>query len=438
MKKLLPIIFLLSLPFSQRASNIDSLFKQWTKKLEWARGFRFNGYAQVQFQYAQEPGAKSYAAGNFDSLVNTRFSIRRGRMIPTYEYEDPKTGITRLHFSIQADFTERGVQLMHAYGRFREPFFNVLSIQGGLFNRPFGFEIGYTSRNRETPERGRMSQKLFPQERDLGGMIILEAPPKSKWNFFRLEAGVFNGMGLTPEVDKRKDFVGKLSLFHTFQLDTLKINQLNVSVGGSFLQSGTLHMNKDAYSWSVLDSTGLQGWLKSTDTSRIKTGYAAKQFWGVDMQIRFIHRINQKLGYSSEWRAELIGGKQSGTAKSSDSFRSLNRDPLYTRSFLGGYFYWVNALLLPKGMEIQVVGKYDFYDPNTAVSGKSIGANPIAGILETDIRYETFEVALNYIYNEHWKIMIAYAIPRNERTSLTGFDRDIRDNVLTTRLQFAF
>lgn len=156
------------------------------------------------------------------------------------------------------------------------------------------------------------------------------------------------------------------------------------------------------------------------------------------MQARFTHHINKKLGFSTEIRAELIGGKQSGTAKSSDSFRSLNRDPLYTRSFLGGYFYLVNSLLLPKGMEVQLVGKYDFYDPNTAVSGTQIGLNPLAGLSETDIRYETFEVALNYIYNDHWKIMIAYAMPRNEKTSLSGFDRDLRDNVLTTRLQFAF
>ena len=426
------------LPLFMNASTLDSLFKQWTKKLEWARGFRFNGYAQIQFQYAQEPGIKSYSGGNFDSLVNTRFMIRRGRMIPTYEYVDPKTGVTRLHFSIQADFTERGVQLMHAYGRFCEPFLNLFALQGGLFNRPFGFEIGYTSRHRETPERGRMSQKLFPQERDLGAMIILEASPEKKWHFFKVEAGIFNGMGLTPEVDKKKDFVGKISLFHEFQFDSLKRNKLDIAVGGSILRSGIVHMSKDAFIWATLDSTGVQGWLKSSDTSRIKTAYAPKEFWGVDMQAMFTHRINKKLGFSTALRAELIGGKQSGTAKSSDSFRSLNRDPLYTRSFLGGYFYLINALLLPKGMEVQLVGKYDFYDPNTAVFGTQIGSNPISGLNETDIRYETFEVALNYIYNDHWKVMIAYAMPRNEKTSLNGFDRDLRDNVLTTRIQFAF
>ena len=48
---------------------------------------------------------------------------------------------------------------------------------------------------RESPERGRMSQLIFPNERDLGAMLTIQGPKLSNWNWLKLEAGLFNGTG---------------------------------------------------------------------------------------------------------------------------------------------------------------------------------------------------------------------------------------------------
>ena len=42
-----------------------------------------------------------------------------------------------------------------------------------MFARPFGFEINYSSSDRESPERGRKSQILMKGERDLDFKIHL-------------------------------------------------------------------------------------------------------------------------------------------------------------------------------------------------------------------------------------------------------------------------
>ena len=43
----------------------------------------------------------------------------------------------------------------------------------GVFNRPFGHEIGYSTSGLESPERATIIQYFFPDERDLGAMLTL-------------------------------------------------------------------------------------------------------------------------------------------------------------------------------------------------------------------------------------------------------------------------
>jgi phosphate-selective porin len=84
-----------------------------------------------------------------------------------------------------------------------------------------------------------------------------------------------------------------------------------------------------------------------------------------------------------------------------------------------------------------MVLKYDIYDPNTSVKGNEVGSagsNTHAG----DVRFNTFGLGYNYMFNPHIKLLLWYDMVYNEKTSLDGFTEDVKDNVFTCRVQFRF
>ncbi len=127
---------------------------------------RISGYMQPQFQVAQEKGAKSYIGGDFLPTVNNRFLLRRGRI--RFDYlrinNDNKASV---QFVFQFDGTERGVAIRDFWGRVFENRFQLFAFAFGMFARPFSYELNLSSSDRESPERGLMSQILMKTEIDL-------------------------------------------------------------------------------------------------------------------------------------------------------------------------------------------------------------------------------------------------------------------------------
>jgi len=81
--------------------------------------------------------------------------------------------------------------------------------------------------------------------------------------------------------------------------------------------------------------------------------------------------------------------------------------------------------------------KYDWYDPNTYVSGLEIGA-PGSKFTDANIKYNTLGVGyVNYL-TENIKFVLYYARVINEQTQLEGYNTDISDDVMTFRVQFRF
>jgi hypothetical protein len=82
----------------------------------------------------------------------------------------------------------------------------------GVFNRPFGYEVSYSTSNLESPERATVIQYFFPDERDLGAMLTLRAPEVSPFSFLRLDAGLFAGNSINREGRTiRKDLIGRIT-----------------------------------------------------------------------------------------------------------------------------------------------------------------------------------------------------------------------------------
>src|SRR6187402_2290665 len=175
---------------------------------------RISGYIQPQYQIASEEGAKGYSGGNFEPNSDNRFMIRRGRLRFDYMRTD-ELHRNQIQFVFQFDGTERGVFIRDFWGRYWENKWQLLAFTGGMFARPFGFEVNLSSSDRESPERGRMSQILMKTERDLGAMLSFEPRKKDHpLRHLKLDVGVFNGQGMTAaaDYDNFKDLITRVSL----------------------------------------------------------------------------------------------------------------------------------------------------------------------------------------------------------------------------------
>lgn len=389
---------------------------------------RFSGYIQPQFQITDTNGAKSFEGGDFSTFSNSRFSMRRGRIRTDYvRYSSDNNPL--LQFVFQYDISERGVFMRDFWGRLYDNRYKLFSFSVGMFARPFGYEINLGSADRESPERGRMSQILMKIERDLGAMISFE--PRKRTNFFqyiKMDIGIFNGPGLgsTTDYDAHKDLIGRLAL-KPYPIT----HNLLLSAGTSYYVGGILQNSK--YRSTMGNDATLQP-IYQIDSIQSKQTIAPRKYIGADAQIKLKHAWG-----ATELRAEIIGGIQSAYVNSSETPTSITADTtiknmMYVRPFLGGYFYFLQNIFNKKH---QLVVKYDFYDPNRKVKGNQIG-NPQLNFSATDIMYNTFGIGYNYYYSENLRYLIYFACVNNEKTSLAGYTQNLKDNVFTARIQYRF
>ena len=383
---------------------------------------KISGYMQPQFQVAQEKGIESYSGGDFASRSNNRFMIRRGRIRFDYAHFTD-TGQAAVQFVFQFDGTERGVFIRDFWGRVFENRFEIFSLTAGMFARPFGYELNLSSSDRESPERGRMSQILMRTERDLGAMISFEPRKRNhplrniKW-----DAGLFNGQGLTApnEFDSHKDFITRLSL-KPYPIT----KKLFISLGASYLNGGLFQNTRYLY---TMQTKGIKSFAIDSSLSNIgKT--APRKYYGADAQLRLTHGWG-----ATELRAEYWFGKQTATESSSETPSELITGPIFIREFNGAFFYLLQNIVNERH---QVGIKYDWYDPNRHVKGNEIG-NGSSNINAANIRYSTLSLGYNYYMNDNIKLFLWYDRVTNESTLLNNFNSDIKDDVFTCRLQFRF
>ena len=379
---------------------------------------KLSGYVQAQFQTSDSMGASSFAGGNFPTNSDKRFMVRRGRLKATYD-----NGLSL--FVLQFDVTEKGMGIKDAYIKIKEPWMNAVSLTTGVFDRPFGFEISYSSSLRETPERTRLFQTIFPGERDLGAKITIQAPKTSKWNFLKIEGGLFNGTGGTAsDFDYKKDFIGNIGINKT-----TKNEKINYAVRASYYNGGYRQPTKYIYNGFETLTNGNLGYLVDS-TSTNKGRIAKREYVGADAQIN----IDFPFGLTS-LRGEFIQGTQPGTSATSASPSAAPTTDTYIRKFNGAYFYFLQNIVQTK---YQFVLKYDWYDPNTNVSGDEIGKSG-SKLNNNDLKYTTIGIGWVYRWDTNVKITAYYDFVKNETSkNLAGYAKDLKDNVFTLRIQYKF
>ena len=377
------------------------------KKLQ---NLKISGYVQAQYQRGEEDASLMVGTPNEkpgDSF--SRIGIRRGFIRIAYE-EGIASGV------FQFDITEKGFAVKDVYFNIKDPWINTIAFRAGLFIRPFGNEVSYSSNMLESSERSTIIRTLLPEERDLGAAFTLQPSESSLLHFLKLEAGLFAGNGVKQETDSRKDFIGHLSA-------NKKWKSIELSGGISYYNGSVYQGSENVY--SMIDGKFILD--KSTNN---KGKFASRKYVGFDGQ------LNMKTGIgTTQLRAEYLFGEQPGAAENS---RSPNESSLpvhdtYLRNFSGGYVILVQGL---GNLPLCAVLKYDWYDPNTKVSGNNIGLYNTA---KGDITINTFGFGMLWNINTSLRLQACYDINNNEKSeNLAGYKEDIKDNVFTLRMQYKF
>jgi phosphate-selective porin len=342
---------------------------------------KVSGYIQAQFESFQ-PGLLLK-----ENDPENSFFIRRARIKFTYEFTDG------IRFVLQPDLSTGNLSLKDAYAVAYYPKLKSLSLWAGQFNRP-NYEVEYSSSQREVFERSRVIRIIYPGEREIGAK--LEFTPLSIP--LKLQAAILNGNFAGKEaidIDTRKDMMARaVYSFH------FPASGIGVDIGAHTYYGGLMAKNK-----YVSDFDG------TLDSTTSNTGsYLDKKWAGAESQIYL-----DLLG-GLALKAEYIGGRN---AFAGDS----RTNPYKIRKFNGYYLYLIKNI----GTKHQAVGRYDYFDPNTTVSGDGAGKEPY---------YKTLTLAWQYYLNDNIRVSLNYEILKNEITG--DFTEDIEDNRFGVRLQAKF
>ena len=451
-----------NISFAQQTNLQDTLpafVKKLNQDISFFKKVKFTGIIIAEYQSIDSAaGANSTEFYKNSANVKNQFVLREARIKFTY-----KGNLSQ--YVSELDATERGVVIKDMYAKFTEPWLEAISFTAGHMYRPFGFEVSYPSIDRSSPERARMSQTIFPGERDLGAMLTIQAPKTYTLNFLKLEAGLFNGTGganasgTNLEFDSHKDFIGHLSF-----TEISKNEKFNIGGGISYYNGGWRQSSVNTWSMSE-SSTGIAEFIKTVGSASSVNLITKREYEGADLQVN----MDMSWGLLT-LRGEYIQGTQPGTSSSTISpqaaptttistpitskFNILNsygKDStitiittgstnstvaadVYNRNFNGGYFYFIQNIARTK---LQVTVKYDWYDPNTKVSGKQIGATG-SNLTAADIKYTTTGLGLVYQWDKNIKFTAYYAWVKNEKTLLKYYTHDAPDNVFTFSMAYKF
>lgn len=397
---------------------------------------KVSGYIQAQYQNFENPAVQP----------DNYFSLRRVRVKFTYETTDG------VKFVLCPDFTPGNFVLIDAYVVLNDHWTKAFSLWAGKFNRP-NYEVEYSSSQREVMERSLVIRTLYPGERAIGAKLEynpINVPVHVQLALLNGADGlsINNASGTNLNSTENKDFDnGK---------DLMVRAYYNLSLGNF----GGLDFGAHGY-WGSLKSNALK--TLSSDYSTIKdanVGDAVKRNWiggefqlfadvwgGLSIKGEYIAGKNASIGYSPI--------AASGTTATTPGVAN------FQNNFSGYYVYLIKNL----GKKNQFALRYDYYDPNTDISGKEVSIakytssdvttlkSRVSG--KSDLATGTISLALHHYFDDNLRISLNYDIVKNEKVGTANavtesytnndgtkgtldYSKVVNQNVLTLRIQAKF
>jgi hypothetical protein len=427
---------------NERLSTAESDLSKLTK-------IKLSGYIQTQYQYFENPSVQP----------TNYFSIRRARLKVTYEMVDG------IKFVLQPDFAPGALSIKDAYVVLNDRWTKAFSLTVGKFNRP-NYEVQYSSSQRELPERSLVIRTLYPGERAIGAKLEynpLNIP-------IHAQLALLNGADGLTITDIAKN---NLNSNENKDYDNFKDIMARVTYNLTLGNFGGLDFGVNGY-YGSLKSNAVKT-LKSdfTTVSDIKVGDPLKRSWvggefqffadflgGLSIKGEYITGMNASVGYSP------VAGIPASSDGTKPAVAPIPGVANFQNNFSGYYLYFIKNL----GKKNQFAFRYDYYDPNTDITGKDIKikgfTSPDATTLaskmsgKSDLATTTYGFALHHYFDDNLRITLAYDIVQNETVGATDgvgnltedyskadgtkvlkgldYSKVVNNNVLTLRIQAKF
>jgi hypothetical protein len=433
---------------NEQVSALNGVTEGLNERLATAEGslskltkIKISGYVQAQYQYFENPAIQP----------NNFISIRRARIKFAYEMVD---GVKLV---IQPDLVPGAISMKDAYVVMNDRWLKAFSLTAGKFNRP-NYEVEYSSSQREIAERSLVIRTLYPGERAIGAKLEynpLEIPVHVQLALLNGADGltIANSAGTNLNTTENKDFDNYKDLMArvTYNLRLGNFGGLDFGAHGYYgaLKSNTVKTLSSDY----------------TTITDINIGDPVKRNWlGAEFQL-----FADVMGGLSV-KGEYLMGKNASVGYAPVA---AGADPVknpavagvanFQNNFAGYYLYVIKNL----GSKNQFAFRYDYYDPNTDITGadikvlgftspdKTVLANKISG--KSDLATTTFAFALHHYFDDNIRISLNYDIVQNEKVGspdlltedytkadgtkvVKGLDYSnvINQNLLTLRIQAKF
>jgi len=349
-----------NLNFHEKVVGFEERLDAAEDKLAERTKIRLSGYIQAQWLHFENPAI----------YPNNTFMLRRARFKLKYQ---PVEGVI---FVLSPDFNTAKIVLKDAYVALHDPWLKIFSLWAGQFNRP-NFEVEYSSSKREVPERSRIIRRLYPGERGIGAKLEVNPPNTA----LKIQLAVLNGNTFYI-ID---DIYGENINLWALDFDPFKDIVARLTYGFKLGNFGKLNIGASAYyGWQKSNSTTV---LKSDYTldKNIAVGQSVDRQWfggefqlymdvlgGMEIRAEYLMGVNAYPGAVGSFTIE--DPMQISLANDTLSMTSMitNTDevnPTIRRNFIGGYVYLIKNI----GKRNQFAFRWDFYDPNTKLSGNQIG-----------------------------------------------------------------
>jgi len=453
---------------------------------------KISGYVQPQWQWTDIDTNGAPNAG--DQTKNRNFfTIRRGRVKFQHTTDN-------VYYTLYPDITENGVILKEAYAGWKAVK-DLLDISMGAMNRPFGYEIAYSSSAREVTERSLAENRLFNGERDLG--LQFAVTPTFGGVHPLLEVGLFNGsdnFGKGPVVFNPANTVADFSTvaiggttapkFVAGTSDTNRVKAITASLtneaalfNGGYRENGkelighirVPFLLSDDFSFDIGGSWSLGGITEPSDLrgEYTSTGLTFKtdgkgpsgtfnaksgnDVFGLLAGNRSIFGADAQFYLSvlpfggTIVKVELYTGQMPfyGTSALLDSATlaqvgGVARPSTILKDVMGFYAMLVQNIT----DNYQLAVRYDVFDPNTKIKGTDFATlrsgtfNSGAGFGQ-DLAQSTLTVDVNVFISGAMRLMLDYDKVMNEDftrvvNGTTITQADPKDDRFTFRMQYKF
>jgi Phosphate-selective porin O and P len=395
--------------FAEAKTTLDKLAK-----------IKVSGYVQAQWQFADSLNQASVNGGNFTATSQERIMIRRARLKTTYQSATSK-------YVLEFDALPTGMTVKDANATITEPWLKAFSLEAGIMDRPFGFEVGYSSSAIEVPERTRGSQVLMPGEKDLGIALAFKGTEQmGLLEMFNFKAGAYTGMGSgAVENDNEKDYIGRVGFEFPFY-------DINLSLDGGFSTYIGQVTNTTTKAFETAKNADTLTW-KSVTGKKVRDTYG-RNLMGVDAQLYYDIPVLGGISLRGEyWWGEWP------SVNGNTGLYTGDTNGVYQRNVASWYVMAVQNV----GLKNQLAVRYDVFDPNTDAGGDEIGKKG-SRLNANDAAQGCIAVAWNYFWDDAVKFTVAYDFNQNEKVntaatgSLAKWKDDFDNNQWTARMQVKF